>query len=349
MSEAPEHGFPDEGPRHAPVLVTEVVSWLRASEGGLFVDCTVGLGGHAEAILDASPKTRVIGLDRDMESMELATSRLERFGNRFVGNQANFKELKAVLEHHSVVKAAGILADLGISSFQLDSADRGFSFQTEAPLDMRMDRGGGATAADLVNRMSETELADIIYKFGEERGARKIARAIVSERRHQPITTTTQLARIIVRALNVPGRWRIHPATRTFQALRIAVNAELEGLAEFVSIAAGYLELSGRLAVISFHSLEDGIIKRAFRLAAGQCQCQPRRHAPGHLGYVDRAMRKEEPTAFDDQTDKVLCDRCGARKLVDILTKKPIQPSQDEVRGNPRARSARMRVCARLH
>jgi 16S rRNA (cytosine1402-N4)-methyltransferase len=345
---APDKGVPDEGAPHEPVLLTEVVDWLRASEGGLFVDCTVGLGGHAEAILDASPQSRVIGLDRDLESLQLATRRLERFGDRFIGNQANFKELKPVLDSLAIIQAAGILADLGISSFQLASEERGFSFQTDAPLDMRMDRSRGATASDLVNSLSEAELADLIFKYGEERGARRIARGIVRERGRQPVTGTIQLAQIVVRALNVPGRWRIHPATRTFQALRIAVNGELEGLAEFVTGAASYLEPSGRLAVISFHSLEDGIIKRAFRLAAGQCQCQPRRHAPRHQDYVDTLARQSEVRAVDHQIDKVVCDRCGARKLVDILTKKPIQPSQDEVRRNPRARSARLRVCSRL-
>jgi len=348
MPDAPQHGVPYEGGQHEPVLVTEVVNWLRASEGGLFVDCTVGLGGHAVAILQASHQSRVIGLDRDLESLNLATRRLEEFGDRFTGNQANFKELRQVLECHAITQTAGILADLGISSFQLASEERGFSFQSEAPLDMRMDRSAGATASELVNSLSESELADVIYKFGEERGARRIARAIVRERGPRPVTTTTQLARIVVQALNVQGRWRIHPATRTFQALRIAVNGELEGLAEFVSMAAGYLQPSGRLAVISFHSLEDGIIKRAFRLMTGQCQCEPRRRGPKPSDYTDTAGRPEIRSS-DHQIGGVVCDRCGAQKLVEILTKKPIQPSQDEVRRNPRARSARLRVCARLH
>jgi len=347
--DVPQHVVPSEGRQHEPVLVTEVVNWLRASEGGLFVDCTVGMGGHAEAILEASPQSRVIGLDRDMESLQLGTRRLERFGDRFIGNHANFKELKPVLERHAIDQTAGILADLGISSFQLASEERGFSFQNDAPLDMRMDRSGGATAADLVNTLVESELADIIYKFGEERGARRIARAIVRERRRQPVTSTTQLAQVVVKALNVPGRWRIHPATRTFQALRIAVNCELEGLAEFVTVAACYLQPSGRLAIISFHSLEDGIIKRAFRLAAGQCQCGARGRAPRHQDYMDPGGRQEEIPVSANRIDKVVCHHCGARKLVEILTKKPIQPSQDEVRRNPRARSARLRVCSRLH
>src|SRR5262249_3555490 len=215
----------------------------------------------------------------DLESLQVARVRLARFGKRFIDVHANFKELKTVLDSLRAGQATGILADLGISSHQLDSQDRGFSFQTQAPLDMRMDRSEGRTASDLLNSLSEADLADLIFQYGEERGARRIARAIVRERQRQPVTTTTQLAEIVVRVLKVQGRWRIHPATRTFQALRIAVNRELEGLAEFVSVAAGHLKPSGRLAVISFHSLEDGIIKRAFRLASGQCQCEPRQRA----------------------------------------------------------------------
>ena len=335
---------PEPESLHAPVLLAEVLNWLRASEGGLFVDCTVGLGGHVEAILESSPRAEVIGLDRDHESMELARERLARFGKRFTGIDGNFKELKSVLESRGISQAAGILADLGISSYQLAGPDRGFSFQTDAPLDMRMDRSQGPTAADLVNGLLETELADLIFKYGEERGARRIARAIAHERSRQHVSTTTHLAQIVVRALNVPGRWRIHPATRTFQALRIAVNDEMEGLAGFVPVAAGFLQPSGRLAVISFHSIEDGIIKRAFRLAAGQCQCnlKDRRLIPSHgLDRADRQVRAGQSSG------NIVCERCGARKQVTILTRKPIQPSEDEVKRNPRSRSARLRVCER--
>jgi 16S rRNA (cytosine1402-N4)-methyltransferase len=288
-------------------------------------------------------------LDRDQASLELASERLREFGERFTAIHANFKELKQVLDRMGISQVAGVLADLGISSYQLQAEDRGFSFQSEAPLDMRMDRSQGETAADLINSLPEAELADLIFKNGDERGSRRIARAIVSERRRQRVTTTTQLAQIVVRTLNVPGRWRIHPATRTFQALRIAVNGELAGLSEFVPIAASYLRPSGRLAIISFHSLEDAIIKRAFRLASGQCQCEPRRR--GHrLEYLQAAGSVQAPgvVAPSGSGDgSVVCDRCGARKLVTILTRKPIQPSEGEIRRNPRARSARLRVCER--
>jgi 16S rRNA (cytosine1402-N4)-methyltransferase len=343
MLEGTEHGT-----GHEPVLLVEVLGWLKAGDGGVFVDCTTGLGGHSEAILESSRRAEVIGLDRDQESLELARERLKRFGKRFTAIHADFKELKPVLDEMGINQVAGILADLGISSHQLQTGDRGFSFQTEAPLDMRMDRSQGVTAAKLVNTLAESELADLIFKNGEERGARRIARAIVSERRRQPVTTTTQLAQIVVRALNVPGRWRIHPATRTFQALRIAVNGELEGLCEFVLVAAGYLRPSGRLAIISFHSLEDAIIKRAFRLASGQCQCEPRRHdMDRHLPLTGVEEALGAPAGRRSRDGIVVCDRCRARKLVKILTKKPIQPSDAEIRRNPRARSARLRVCER--
>jgi 16S rRNA (cytosine1402-N4)-methyltransferase len=326
---------PEKETGHEPVLLAEVLGWLRAADGGLFVDCTTGLGGHSEAILEASKQAEVIGLDRDQESLAVARERLNRFDKRFTGINANFKELKPVLDGIGINRVAGVLADLGISSYQLDAEDRGFSFQTDGPLDMRMDRSQGATASDLVNGLSEVELADLIYKNGDERGARRIARAIVSERGRHQVTTTAQLAQIVVRALNVPGRWRIHPATRTFQALRIAVNDELEGLSEFVVVAASYLRPSGRLAIIAFHSSEDAIIKRAFRLASGQCQCGPRR------GHWPRSATSGSEDGI------VVCERCGARKLVKILTRKPIQPSEVEIRRNPRARSARLRVCER--
>src|SRR5262249_44359145 len=341
-------GVPEQEPSHEPVMLAEVLDWLKPGKGGLFIDCTVGLGGHAEGILRASPGSQVVGFERDLDSLERASARLHQFGARFTGIHANFKELEPVLNSLGAGQAAGILADLGISSYQLAGQDRGFSFQTEAPLDMRMDRGQGPTASDLVNSLSEVELADLIFKYGEERGARRIARAIAGERRRNPITTTTRLAQIVVRALNVPGRWRIHPATRTFQAFRIAVNQELEGLAEFVSAAARYLEPSGRLAIISFHSLEDGIVKRAFRLVSGRCQCQPTRRGRKQRDAIQGFGGKESPgQTSDSQTGEIVCDRCGARRQVTILTRKPIEPSEDEIKRNPRARSARLRVCER--
>jgi 16S rRNA (cytosine1402-N4)-methyltransferase len=321
-------------PSHQPVLLEEVTYWLRPERGGMFIDCTVGLGGHAEAMLAASPETVVIGIDRDLESLELARKRLATFGDRFLGIHADFKDLPELLSRVGAPEVRGVLADLGISSLQLENAERGFSFLFDAPLDMRMDRSGGETAADLVNRLGERELADLIFEYGQEHGARRIARAIVRERGRQKIVTTKQLADIVVRALNIPGRWRIHPATRTFQALRIAVNRELVGLAEFVSDAVSALGRGGRLAIISFHSLEDRIVKRAFRLESGKCLCEP---AVPSAGFADA-----------ESTSNTTCHRCGARRRVVILTKKPVRPSSEEIKRNLRSRSARLRVCEKI-
>ena len=322
---------------HEPVLLEEVTRWLRPERGGLFVDCTVGLGGHSEAILAASPAVTVIGIDRDAESLKLAAERLKGFGERFRGIHADFKDLDAVLADAGAGdQIDGCLADLGVSSLQLGSAERGFSFQHDAPLDMRMDRSKGTTAADLINEMDERELADLIFKYGEEPGSRRIARNIVRDR---PITTTTQLAQIVVRALRTPGRWRVHPATRTFQALRIAVNNELDGLDQFVTEAVSHLRIGGRLAIISFHSLEDRIVKNTFKLESGVCQCPPRL----------RRATQEQPDATDAGHDpSTVCRHCGARKRTAILTRKAIQPGQDEIQRNPRARSAKLRVCERV-
>jgi 16S rRNA (cytosine1402-N4)-methyltransferase len=218
--------------------------------------------------------------------------------------------------------AAGILADLGVSSHQLDEASRGFSFSREAPLDMRMDRSTGETAADLVERLSESDLADLIYEFGEEHRSRRIARAICREREREPIRTTTRLAEVVARASGIPRhKQRIHPATRTFQALRIAVNRELEGLDRFLEGAVGALEApGGRIAVISFHSLEDRIVKQTFNALSGQCSCPP---------------------------GLPVC-MCGARRLVRVLTRKPVVASEQEVEANPRARSAKLRAAERI-
>ena len=367
---------------HLPVLLDEVINWLRPEEGGVFVDCTVGMAGHSKALLGASDSVTVIGIDRDAESLELATKRLEEYGERFKPVHSDYKTIKSVLAAFgdspsiahdlnsrvegggkrgsgsdqrrgpanahsstaneegalkSTLKVRGILADFGISSYQLDQAERGFSFTQDAPLDMRMDRSSGETAADLVNDLDERELADLIFEYGEERGSRKIARAIVREREKSRIETTSQLANTVIRALKVPGRWRIHPATRTFQALRIKVNMELEGLGDFISSAISCLQIGGRIAIISFHSLEDRIVKNAFRIEAGQCQCPsgPRRAFGETL---------ESEVGLDD----VVCEVCGARKRVTILTRKPGRPSETEIAVNPRSRSARLRVAERI-
>src|SRR5262249_405038 len=219
--------------------------------------------------------------------------------------------------------ASGILADLGVSSLQLDRAERGFSFQSDAPLDMRMDQSAGETAAEIIENLDERELADLIFKYGEEPGSRRIARAIVRERDKSPVLTTKRLADIVIRALHKKGYWKVHPATKTFQALRIAVNDELNGLQDFITDAIDCLKKNGRLAIITFHSLEDRIVKRSFQFLSGNCICPP-----GPAG-------------------RIACV-CGATKRVNILTRRPVTPGEDEIAGNARARSAKLRVCEKL-
>ena len=249
---------------HEPVLTSEVLTYLAPARGGLFVDCTVGLGGHARALLDAGA-TRVLGLDRDGEALALASEALRDLGDRVELVQADYRSLPEVLDARSIRLVDGVLADLGVSSLQLEADGRGFSFRRDEPLDMRMDRAAGPTAADLVNTAGERELADAIFAFGEERYSRRIARAVVEGRRGQRIATTGQLAELVRRAIPYRGHQRIDPATRTFQALRIWVNRELEGLDRFLVAAVERLRVGARLVVISFHSLEDRIVKHTFR------------------------------------------------------------------------------------
>src|SRR6266404_1760400 len=302
---------------HRPVLLRETIELLAAERGGLFVDCTVGLGGHSEAILQASSATQVLALDRDDEALELARERLALYGSRFRAVHADFRELTRVLAKAKIKQARGILADLGVSSWQLDSPSRGFSFRHDAPLDMRMDAtGGGETAAELLGRLYEVDIARIIFEYGEERRSRRIARFIVERReRGEPVSTTRDLAQLVERAVGSEKKRRIHPATRTFQALRIAVNAELENLDRFLTEAVDHLEPDGRLAVISFHSLEDRIVKRTLLKLSGRCQCPPR---------LPKCM-------------------CGATKEITILTRRALTPSATEIEDNPRARSAKLR------
>jgi len=310
------------GAPHRPVLLTETMTFLAPERGGLFVDCTVGLGGHSEAILEASSDSRVVGIDLDEESLRLARERLARFDTRFVAVHANFRELNQVLHDLNEVTPSGILADLGVSSFQFDSPERGFSFRFDAPLDMRMDRrSGDETAADLLARLSEEEIARIIFEYGEERHSRRIAKWIVENREQgKAVTTTKELAGLVERSARPRKKGQIHPATRTFQALRIAVNHELEGLAPFLETSIALLQPEGRFVVISFHSLEDRIVKGELRRLSGQCQCPPR----------------------------VPVCSCGARRAVEILTRRPVTPSTSEIESNPRARSAKLRACRKL-
>jgi 16S rRNA (cytosine1402-N4)-methyltransferase len=340
-----------ESQSHEPVLLPEIVDFLRPERGGTFVDCTLGLGGHAEAILKASPDARLIGIDRDSEALALAQKRLAIFDKRFQAVHANFNEISQVIAQFNTLNVQGVLADLGVSSLQLNSDERGFSFAAEAPLDMRMDRSRGETAADLVSHLTGSELADLIFEYGEERGARRIARAIERARERAPITTTRQLADLVVRALRIPGRWRIHPATRTFQALRIAVNQELRAVEAFIPEAITALAPGGRLAIIAFHSLEDRIVKRSFLRESGRCDCpaEVRRLATAHQRFAENRFETSGAGVGGSRTDnETACPTCGARRRVHLLTRKPIRPSDTEVAHNARSRSALLRVCEKL-
>jgi 16S rRNA (cytosine1402-N4)-methyltransferase len=259
---------------HEPVLTAETMALLAPSRGGLFVDCTVGLGGHTRALLEAGA-SKVLGLDRDPEALRLARTRLEEFGDRVELVHADYRGLGRILDDRRVAGVAGALADLGVSSMQFDAEGRGFSFRRDEPLDMRMDQSQGPTAADLLAQVDEEDLANLIFQHGEERFSRRIARAIVNARQVGPITTTGQLAQLVRRAVPTRGYQRIDPATRTFQAIRIWVNRELDQLDAFLAEACSRLLEGARLAVITFHSLEDRIVKHAFRaLAQGRLALQ---------------------------------------------------------------------------
>jgi 16S rRNA (cytosine1402-N4)-methyltransferase len=249
---------------HVPVMVDEVREQLAPARGGIFVDCTVGLGGHAQALLEAGA-SRLIGFDRDESALSMARERLVAYGARVELVHADFRDLAAVLDARGIGGVDGVLADLGVSSLQLDSPGRGFSFRRDELLDMRMDVSSGVTAAEAIGAADERTLADVIYRFGEERYARRVARAIVTARAKGSIQTTGQLAEIVRRAIPRRGHVRIDPATRTFQAVRIWINRELDGLDEFLARTAERLNAAGRLAVITFHSLEDRIVKHTLR------------------------------------------------------------------------------------
>jgi len=296
-------------------LLAETVEWLAPERGGLFVDATLGAGGHAAALLERNPALRLVGIDQDSEALALARERLRRFAGRVHFVEGNFQTIGDILSELS--PADGILADLGVSSMQLDTAARGFSFRRDGPLDMRMSQSG-PSAADIVSTASPEKLTRILRDYGEERMAAKIVRGIVAERSRGPITSTRQLARIVAGAKGT--REKIDPATRVFQALRIEVNQELVALSRFLAAAAQHLNARGRLAIISYHSLEDRLVKNAFRRDSGVCLC------PRNLPHCV----------------------CGARRILTVLTRRPITPSEAEQRSNPRSRSARLRVAERL-
>jgi 16S rRNA (cytosine1402-N4)-methyltransferase len=301
---------------HTPVLLDEVLEGLEITPGGRYIDCTVGTGGHARAILERSdPDGELLGIDLDLAAIMVAERQLSSFGKRVTLVHDSFAQLSAIASAEGFMPADGILLDLGLSSLQLESAERGFSFQKDGPLDMRMDRDGDITAAHLVNELDGAELAEIIAKHGEEVKARAIARAIV---RSRPLGTTLELANVVARAV---GRSRrLHPATRTFQALRIAVNEELEALSTVLPPIPAILAKGGRMAIISFHSLEDRLVKDFMVRESRDCLCPP---------------------------EIVVCT-CGHKRTLQILTKKPVRPSANEVAQNPRSRSAKLRVAMRV-
>jgi 16S rRNA (cytosine1402-N4)-methyltransferase len=300
---------------HQSVLLQPVVDYLRPNrEDGTLVDATVGLGGHAEALLERYPRVHLVAIDRDPRALKLARERLGRFGSRVTFAQGRHESLIDILQQSNLETISGLVADLGVSSMQLDDASRGFSFRLDAPLDMRMGPDS-TTAATLVNGLEEHELARILREYGEEPMARRIARAIVEARQSAPIETTGQLA-AIVRGVKKSKPRDIDPATLTFQALRIAANEELVGLDRFIDDAVSVLESGARIAVISFHSLEDRIVKRALRRLKGECTCPPGMPVCG----------------------------CGAKDVVSVLTGRPVTASEEEVDRNPRSRSAKLRV-----
>ncbi len=284
-------------PTHEPVLVAETIALLAPARGGFFVDCTVGLGGHTKALIEGGA-SRVLGLDRDRSALAIAAEALAAFGDRVELVHTDYRELGGVLDARGVEAVDGVLADLGVSSMQFDAEGRGFSFRRDEALDMRMDQSQGPSAADLIAGVEEEELANVIFQYGEERFSRRIARGIVAARRSAPIATTGELARIVRRAVPHKGHQRIDPATRTFQALRIWVNRELEGLDTFLVETSRRLRAGARLAVITFHSLEDRIVKHVFRaLASGETALQVLTRKPVVPGEAEVARNPRARSA----------------------------------------------------
>ncbi|MBK9376461.1 MAG: 16S rRNA (cytosine(1402)-N(4))-methyltransferase RsmH [Holophagales bacterium] len=308
-----------ELPVHVPVLLREVLEALRPERGGVYVDATLGLGGHAEAILAAGDGVRLVGIDRDPDALAFSRERLGRFGDRFVAVEGRHEELALHLDRLGLHEVDGVLADLGVSSMQLDRAERGFSFMKDGPLDMRMG-ASGPTAADLVAELPAEELAKIFFEYGEEPRSRAVARAIVQARETAPIRTTGELRTLVAKAIGGRREEGRDPATRVFQALRIATNRELVELGRFLDDAIARLSLGARLAVLSYHSLEDRIVKDSFRDRSAGCSCPP-----------------SFPVCV-----------CSRRRVLALVTRKPVRPSPEEVFDNRRARSARMRVAERV-
>ena len=304
------------GTPHQPVLYHEIIHALQPKNAGLYVDCTLGAGGHARGILEACPPDGcLLGLDVDPQALALARETLAPYGQRVRLIRASYHALAETLHQIGWEAVDGILLDLGLSSMQLDTPERGFSFQHDAPLDMRFDPDSPTTAADMVNTLPQDELADLIYRYGEERASRRIAQAIVEAR---PLKTTRQLAAVIEAV--IPRKGHIHPATKTFQALRIAVNQELDRVENVLPQAVAALKSGGRLAIISFHSLEDRIVKGYFRRESRDCICPPK---------------------------QPICT-CGHKATLKEISRKPIIPGEAEIEANPRARSAKLRIAEKL-
>jgi len=312
-------GSEDAKQLHQPVLLNEVLRVLSPKKGDLVIDATLGLGGHAEAMLKAG--AAVFGIDHDRAAIQIAKQRLARHGELFNAAIGRFSELCKIAQDAKLEAADIILADLGVSSMQLDTPQRGFSFRSDGPLDMRMGQDSGPTAEEILAEYDENEIADIIYRYGEERYSRRIARRIVERREAgRPVKTTRDLADLVERAVPRRRDSAIHAATKTFQALRIAVNDEMGELEKFLDKAPRFLKIGGRIGVISFHSLEDRLVKQAFRRLSGKCECPPR----------------------------IPICRCGAVQILKILTKKPVVAGEREIVSNPRARSAKLRAALRI-
>ena len=307
---------------HESVLAKEILQHLHPREDGLIVDGTLGNGGHTELILkNTAPGLRVLGIDRDEQAIERAGKRLAPFRNRVTLVHGNFSDIKNILKKANVMNVDGLLLDLGVSSPQLDSPERGFSFMRNGPLDMRMDSTQKTTAADLLVKLSDEELVLVIKEYGEERFAKRIVRAIRKAQEQNPITTTLQLSNIVSGVTHTPRPAKIHPATRTFQALRIAVNNELEHIKSALSDSLKVLSASARIMVISFHSLEDRIVKNFFKDEEKGCVCPPR---------------------------LPVC-ACGHKTRLKIITRRPVTPASEEVKRNPRASSSKLRVAERVY
>ena len=317
-------------PTHVPVLVDEVRTLLQPERGGTFVDCTVGLAGHSRMLLEGGA-TRLIGIDRDTDALAIARQALSEFGARVTLVHADYREIAGVLSAQGIGEIAGLLADFGVSSMQLDTEGRGFSFRRDEPLDMRMDRSRGDTAAEMLDGVDEKELADVIYQFGEERRSRQVAHAIVMARQQGRIESTGRLAEIVRRGVAARGWQRIDPATRTFQALRIWVNRELDGLDSFIGSAAGQLQVDGRIALIAFHSLEDRVVKHTLRELSREASID------------ERTLRWQGPTPPEPRAAG------PAREvMLKVLTKHPVIATDAEASANPRARSAKLRAATRV-